>query len=357
MGKSAAYLKCANINREYLYYYLQLNSVQELLWNQATGSTIKNLSLESLKNLEIPVPSEKTQTRIATLLSTLDAKIALNQRINAELEALAQRLYQYWFVQFDFPYDFAAGRPDPQGQPYKSSGGEMVWSEALRREVPKGWGVGVAQDLLEFNPSLSLESGVEASYIDMGALPTDGYMTDFVQKKEFKGGTKLQNGDVLVARITPCLENGKTGLVTLLEENEVGFGSTEFIVIRGKKMSLSGFAACLARSERFRKYAVTNMRGTSGRKRVESKDLAIFSLPIPDERLLRKFEEVTSPFFKIATQNTIQSHHLSSLRDWLLPMLMNGQVQVGAAEEMVGEGWSMAAEPEGRYGAEEMPGE
>lgn len=87
----------------------------------------------------------------------------------------------------------------------------------------------------------------------MNALPTNGFMTKSVQKKDFNGGIKFQNGDVVIARITPCLENGKTGLITMLAESEVGFGSTEFIVIRGRQRSLSGFASFLARSELFRK--------------------------------------------------------------------------------------------------------
>ena len=139
---------------------------------------------------------------------------------------------------------------------------------------------------------------------------------------------KFQNGDVVVARITPCLENGKTGMITLLEDNEIGFGSTEFIVLRGKDRPLSGFGACLARSDLFRKFAITNMMGTSGRKRVEAKTLETFSMAIPPDSLLSKFEEIVAPFFKIATANTKESQTLTELRDWLLPMLMNGQVTI-----------------------------
>ncbi|MBF0111764.1 MAG: restriction endonuclease subunit S, partial [Desulfamplus sp.] len=233
---------------------------------------------------------------------------------------MAKTLYDYWFVQFDFP--------DKNGKPYKSSGGKMVWNEELKREIPEGWEIGVASDLFLFNPQISFSKHVIGSYIDMNALSTSGFMINEVQEKAFNGGVKFQNGDVIIARITPCLENGKTGLVTLLADDEIGFGSTEFIVIRGKMQVLSSFAACLSRSELFRKFAILNMTGTSGRKRIEAKTLETFGMTLPPDKLLSKFEKTVSQFFKIETINTKQNHYLSSLRDFLLPMLMNGQVKV-----------------------------
>jgi type I restriction enzyme, S subunit len=152
-------------------------------------------------------------------------------------------------------------------------------------------------------------------------------MTGPIQKKKVAGGLKFRNDDVLIARITPCLENGKTCLVTLLDD-EVGFGSTEFIVLRGKNRVLSSFGALLARSEQFRKYAIINMTGTSGRKRIDSKILETFSLPIPPDMLLEKFENIISTNFKKETTNTLENIKLIKLRDWLIPMLMNGQVSV-----------------------------
>ncbi len=147
---------------------------------------------------------------------------------------------------------------------YKSSGGKMVYNEALKREIPDGWNGGDCSNLFNFNLTLSIKKGAISSYIDMNALPTSGFMTKQVKEKPFSGGMKFQNGDVVVARITPCLENGKTGLISLLDEGEVGFGSTEFIVLRGKSFDLRCFGACLARSEKFRKYAISKMMGTSG---------------------------------------------------------------------------------------------
>jgi len=305
----------------FVYYFHTSEGQKRLLANKChVGVPALAQATTNFKLIEIPLPKIDIQQKIAAVLSALDAKIDLNNRINTELEAMAKTLYDYWFVQFDFP--------DKNGKPYKSSGGKMVWNKELKREIPVGWGTGIAADLFIFNPSLSFSKDAIGSYIDMSALPTSGFMTDEVQQKAFNGGVKFQNGDVVVARITPCLENGKTGLITLLAKDEIGFGSTEFIVLRGKRLPLSSFAACLSRSELFRKFAIANMTGTSGRKRIEAKTLETFGMPLPADRLLSKFEETVSPYFKATTVNTKQNQHLSSLRDWLLPMLMNGQVKV-----------------------------
>lgn len=260
----------------------------------------------------------KTQKQIAEVLSDFDSKIEVNNKINTELEAMAKTLYDYWFVQFDFP--------DKNGKPYKSSGGKMVFNEALKREIPVGWEDGLAKDLFQFNPTLSIKKGSISSYIDMNALPVNGFMTKPLQKKAFSGGMKFQNDDVVMARITPCLENGKTALISLLEDEEIGFGSTEFIVIRGIKFNLKSFICCLSRSDKFRKHSISKMTGTSGRKRVKADELANYKMPIPSEEILLNFEKQTSCFFDKMTLNTKENQKLSELRDWLLPMLMNGQV-------------------------------
>lgn len=283
-------------------------------------STVPGVNRNDLHELLVPYIDTDFQKPIADFLFLLKSKIELNKRINAELEAMAKTLYDFWFVQFDFP--------DKNGKPYKSSGGKMVWNKELKRDIPEGWSNGVAADLFIFNPSLSFSKDTIGSYIDMSALPTSGFMTDEVQKKAYNGGVKFQNGDVVIARITPCLENGKTGLITLLAKDEIGFGSTEFIVLRGKHQPLSSFAACFSRSELFRKFAIANMTGTSGRKRIEAKTLETFGMPLPPDSLLSKFEEAVLPFLKATTVNTMQNQQLSSLRDWLLPMLINGQVKV-----------------------------
>jgi len=322
-----------DVDLHFLYYLFQTKSIRLQVRRSATGSKVKHTSPDRLYDVVASLPQPETQKRIAKVLSTLDAKIDLNRRLNAELEAMAKLLYDYWFVQFDFLISAAQaaamGRPDLEGKPYRASGGKMVYNAELKREIPEGWRAGAAADLLHFNPSTSLKKGLVAGYFDMDAVPTSGFMTKPAQRKEFSGGTKFLNGDVVVARITPCLENGKTALITQLNDGEVGFGSTEFIVLRGKARPLSSFTACLARSKQFRSFAILNMTGTSGRKRIDAPVLAKFPLPIPPDDLLESYERIVQPMFNLMNQHEKQSHELTQLRDWLLPMLMNGQVAVG----------------------------
>ncbi|MCP3176948.1 restriction endonuclease subunit S [Desulfuromonas sp. KJ2020] len=312
----------------YLYCFLRSDVFKKQVFSNGSGSAQPQLPIGALKNIAFPLPGIEAQKKIAAVLSALDAKIDCNNRINTELEAMAKILYDFWFVQFDFPFDFASGKPAQNGKPYKSSGGKMVYNPTLKREIPAGWKAGIAADLFDFNPGLALPVNKEASYIDMNSLPVTGFMTNPPELKRFAGGMKFQNGDVVVARITPCLENGKTALISLMRDGEVGFGSTEFIVIRGKESSLSAFAAQLSRSASFRQFAISNMTGTSGRKRIDAGTLETFSLPLPPKELLLQYEKTAASLLKRMTNNAQENQHLTQLRDWLLPMLMNGQVTV-----------------------------
>ena len=314
-----------------IYMHYVFTYIRAAIQNSVSGSIQDNINIDYLTSLEFKVPKKPEQDKIAKVLSTLDAKIELNNRINGELEAMAKLLYDYWFVQFDFPMTAAQatalGHPELEGQPYKTSGGKMVFNPTLKRDIPEGWEAGTAASLFHFNPTESLK-GNEAMHFDMACLRTSGFMTDAPFLKKTGGGPKFRNGDVVVARITPCLENGKTGLITRLKDDEIGFGSTELIVMRGRKQPLSGFGVCMARSEYFRKFAILNMTGTSGRKRIEAPILETISIPLPNEDLLNEFEATLAPMLQKMTTNEVQDKELTELRDWLLPMLMNGQVTV-----------------------------
>lgn len=317
----------ADVDREFLYYFLKQDSVFQYVdkLSARTGGQT-GVDLVSLNKYPVRIPNDTTDQRgLVASLVAIDKKIELNNRINSELEAMAKTIYDYWFVQFDFP--------DANGKPYKASGGKMVYNDALKREIPNGWHDGCTSEIISFNPTTYLSKGSLAKYINMDSLPVKGFMTKRPRAKEFAGGTKFVKNDVAVARITPCLENGKTALLSRLEEGEVGFGSTEFIILRGKNFPLFGFASCLSRSESFRQFAIANMTGTSGRKRIDAKVLETYSLAIPPKDLLVKYEETVSSFFKNMTVNSIENDELSDLRDWLLPMLMNGQVTVKPSTE------------------------
>jgi type I restriction enzyme S subunit len=322
-------------DQDFLYYLIRSNRFEEYVNRIQTGSSIPHISQQQIAEFQVPCPPIEIQKGIAQLLTSLDSKISINNRINCVLEGLAKTIHDYWFVQFDFPISKeqakAMGKPRLESEHYKASGGKMVWSEELKTELPAIWKTESLTNIVRFNPTISLPKGTEASYIDMDALPQRGFMTKAPMKKAFNGGMKFQNGDVAVARITPCLENGKTGLITLLKDGEIGFGSTEFIILRGQKFDLRSYASCLARSAKFRAYAISKMTGTSGRKRVSASDLEMYVTAIPDDDTLKRFEQLVSPFFEKMTLNALENQKLAGLRDWLLPMLMNGQVRIKEA--------------------------
>lgn len=310
------------VDREFLYYFLKQDSIFQYVdkLSARTGGQT-GVDLVSLNKYPVRIPhSEIDQQRLIASLVAIDKKIKLNNTINAELEAMSKELYNYWFVQFDFPNE--------EGKPYKASGGGMRFNETLKRKIPVDWFNGQVSDLFDVNPVTTLKKGSTATYIDMNALPVKGFMTKQPQTKVFSGGAKFIKNDVAVARITPCLENGKTALLSRLQNDEVGFGSTEFIILRGKKGALPSFGSCMARSDSFRQFAITNMTGTSGRKRIEARILETYSMAVPPQQLLEKFEQTVSSFFEKMTNNSVENDKLANLRDWLLPMLMNGQVTV-----------------------------
>ncbi len=207
---------------------------------------------------------------------------------------------------------------------------EMGW-------IPKKWAIDSIENLIEINPKVTLKKGTVAPYADMKALPESGYSIDGVIQKAYSGGTKFENRDVLFARITPCLENGKTGLIDFLEPKEVGFGSTEFIVLREKDNIKMEFVACLARNSEFRLHAQQSMVGSSGRQRVQNACFSSFYLALPkdDGKLLKLFNETTAVNFNKISILTNECQTLAKLRDTLLPKLMSGELRIADAAAMV----------------------
>ena len=156
-------------------------------------------------------------------------------------------------------------------------------------------------------------------------------MPDTVIDRPFGSGMRFANGDTLIARITPCLENGKTAYVDFLRDGKIGWGSTEYIVMRPKSPLPSGFAYCLARSSGFREFAIQNMTGTSGRQRVPGKALSQFMLSSPPERVAASFGRVVQPLLARASKAVHGSRILAGLRDTLLPKLISGELRVESA--------------------------
>ena len=212
------------------------------------------------------------------------------------------------------------------------------FEESELGEIPRGWGLHALPHVLEINPSRQLSKGAVAPYLKMAGMPTQGHAPDSWIEREVGSGMKFRNGDTLVARITPCLENGKTAYVDFLKHGEVGWGSTEYIVLRPWEPIPSVFAYLLARSNEFRTFAVRQMTGSSGRQRVPAQSLVQYELVAPavDSPVFTALGEAVNPLFERVRSAMQQCRTLAALRDTLLPKLISGELRVPDAERIVG---------------------
>jgi type I restriction enzyme S subunit len=244
--------------------------------------------------------------------------------MNATLEAMARALFQSWFVDFD-----PVRRNKDEGRRTKDEISALFpdsFQESELGQIPNGWSAMPLPEAVEVNPRRTLKVGTVAPYLDMKNLPTQGHSAEEVVDREFSSGTKFQNGDTLLARITPCLENGKTGYVDFLEDGQVGWGSTEYIVFAPKPPLPPQFGYLLARSEALRSHAIQNMTGTSGRQRVPFECFNAFWVAVPPPEIALRFDELTTPLMEKIKANTAQSRILATLRDTLLPKLLSGEL-------------------------------
>ena len=195
-------------------------------------------------------------------------------------------------------------------------------------EIPEGWGIGCLGDLIYFNPRRMLKKGTVAPYLDMKNVPTSGHLADEVIDRKMGSGTKFINGDTLLARITPCLENGKTAYVDFLDEGQVAWGSTEYIVMRPKDDYPESLGYLIARNTEFRQHAIQSMTGTSGRQRANAKALEELSWVIYPRRIAQAFDKVAGVYLRLAKIRGDENKSLAELRDTLLPKLLSGELSL-----------------------------
>ncbi|MFG2362555.1 hypothetical protein ACGFY3_12960 [Streptomyces mirabilis] len=260
------------------------------------------ISLGDILSLKLRLPSRAQQEDVVGVLGALDDKIAVNERIAVTYEHRLKLQVERMGLEVE---------PDPV------------------TAVP-------VTEFVHFNPKVP-KALSEAVYVDMAALSTNRAGISAWARREPKGGTRFANGDTLMARITPCLENGKTGYVDFMEDGEIGVGSTEFIVMRSVRGVPPEFSYFLARSKRFREHAIRNMVGSSGRQRVAASGAANFHIDRPAEGMLAEFGEVASVSFAHVRSLDRESRTLATLRDILLPQLMSGKLRVRDAEKIVGD--------------------
>ena len=303
-------------NDPYFAYYF-LKAIDFTGYN--SGSAQPSLNRNFIYPIPVRIPPLSEQKRIAHILGTLDEKIELNRRMNATLEAMAQALFQSWFVDFDPVRRNAEGATSrPEDSLFPDS-----FEDSAMGDVPVGWKVCPMSETIEVNPKRTLRKGSVSPYLDMKNLPTQGFSADEVIDREFSSGTKFQNGDTLLARITPCLENGKTGFVDFLEDRQVGWGSTEFITFAPKPPLPPQFGYLLARSDSLRAHAIQNMVGTSGRQRVPYDCFDKYLLAVPSPEVAKHFDRITSLLMAKIKANSEETRMLASVRDALLPELLS----------------------------------
>ena len=357
MSSSLMKLRCnPNIaDSEFIYYFFKSHQGRyELLKNASqVGTPGIGQPLTSLKNIEIKLPSLGEQRKIAKILSDLDDKIHINNQINQTLESIAQALFKSWFVDFDPVRAKIAAKQEGKDAELAAmcaiSGKSEIELQqmaeddfaALRAtaalfpdglveselgEVPKGWEVGKLQEVIDLNPRRTLKKDSLAPYLDMKNVRTQGHLVDEVILRNMTSGTKFINGDTLLARITPCLENGKTAYVDFLLDNEVGWGSTEFIVLRPKEHLPTALGYFIARQENFRTLAIQSMTGTSGRQRANADTLANQSWLIYPADLMIVFDKYAGKYLTHIKNNGLQNGILKNIRDALLPKLLSGEL-------------------------------
>ena len=316
-----------SLNARYLYYVMCSAEYRHEVLASATGTTVKHTSPDRIKQFRFLLPPLSKQRAIAHILGTLDDKIELNRRMNETLEEMARALFKSWFVDFDPVRAKMEGR-DP-GLPKHLADlfpDRLVDSEL--GPIPEEWEVKALEQFIELNPRESIKKGTMAPYLNMAALPTSGPNPDDTILREYTSGTRFRNGDTLFARITPCLENGKTAFLQALPKDTVSWGSTEFIVMRAIPPVTSVYPYLLARDSAFRAHAIQSMTGTSGRQRARTEAFAPYQVAFPTTEVWTVFALTIEPLFSKIHVNSKESRTLAALRDALLPKLISGNVRV-----------------------------
>ncbi|WP_340673622.1 restriction endonuclease subunit S [Brevibacillus agri] len=314
------------INNRFLYLILTSKEMLDYLQGVAEfrSGTFPQITFNELRKIKISLPPAEEQVGICNVIESIQGKIELNNAINKNLEEMAQALFKRWFIDFEFPNE--------NGEPYKSSGGEFEESELGM--IPKGWKLTQLEELIDINPKRVLKKGECKPYVEMKNIQNNYARVSKYVMREYNSGSKFSNGDVLFARITPCLENGKTAYVDFLKGNEVGWGSTEFLVLRSRPGIPSEFTYFLARSDQFRSHAILSMTGSSGRQRVPESSLRNYRVPLPvTPDLILAFGEVVKSTLNLMKRNDDESNRLIQIRDTLLPKLMSGEIRVPVDQE------------------------
>lgn len=283
----------------FVFYLARSPQVRSFAISQMMGTSgrqrVPNACFEKLA---VSLPRFSEQRAIAGVLGALDEKVEQNRRTTQVLQRLARAIFRAWFVDFEPVKAKAAGATTFPSMPQSSF--EILPTRLVDSAiglVPDGWLPTAVSTAFQVNPTRSLRRAAPAPYLEMKNMPTQGHAPDSWIVRPFGSGMRFMNGDTLVARITPCLENGKTAFVDFLDDGQIAWGSTEYIVLRSKPPLPAVFAYCLARTGEFRDFAIQNMTGTSGRQRVAQTAMDHFRIAMPSDSVAVCFGEVVQPLF------------------------------------------------------------
>lgn len=301
----------------FIKYYI--DTIKLRMQNISHGATQDNLSLDKLLTFDFAVPDLHTQRRIAGILSAYDDLIENNLRRIKILEEMAQSLYREWFVHFRFPGHDGSS---PSGRGRGEGAKPIPLVDSPLGPIPEGWEVKKMPEAVEVRPKVPVPKDEEIPFVPMGSLSENSMLIGETETRTKASGARFQNGDTLFARITPCLENGKTGFVQFLPDDEtVCCGSTEFIVLRSRTVCPE-YVYLMARSDPFRDNAIKSMSGATGRQRVQEECFEQFFLAQPPADLLERFQLITSPQFQLIHSLHRRNQILRQARDLLLPKLL-----------------------------------
>lgn len=298
-------------NPFYLYNFIKSLDLSKL----NTGTGVPSMTFDSYYNLDIILPELEVQHKIASVLSALNSKIELNNRINTDLEAMAKTLYDYWFVQFDFP--------DKNGKPYKSSGGKMVWNEELKREIPVGWETGTLLDIANYENGLPCQkyrpTGADFLRVIKIREMNEGFSSNTEHvRTNIPEKAIIENGDVLFS--------WSASLDVKLWTGGKGALNQHIFKVTSNSHPKSFFFHQLLNYLQHFKMMAENRKTTMGH--ITQEHLKQSRIVIPLKQLTLDLEKIIAPLFSKKVINEIENQKLTELRDWLLPMLMNGQVKV-----------------------------
>ena len=306
---------------KYLAFYLRGYLFRKAVTNNAFMTLRASFNEDIFSFLSLYLPDYQEQVKIGDMLYNMEQKIQLNKQICAELEAMAKTLYDYWFVQFDFP--------DGNGRPYRTSGGEMVWNEQLKREIPKGWRCVALSDFISVENSSVNPATLGTEIMEHYSIPAydDNFYPAFEQADTIQSGKyRVRKNSILVSKLNPQFK--RVWDPFCISENTIC--STEFMVYIPHNDYLRPFCFALVNSDGFYRHMVSKaISSTGSRKRIQPDVSLMYQFAVPNtDSLLSTFSERYRPIMDKLKQVRLENQELTKLRDWLLPMLMNGQARV-----------------------------